>query len=152
MFEDAPAEEEWRVVDERDLVAAEQAEWLALIGGFTPEQMLAERLAESRAAATRIAAEQYRVIDDLRLEVERIAGASWTQRDSLAWRELRAEVAGVLQVHERTAERMLDLARGAGAPLPPNARGSRAGRVHRSARPDRGRGGGRSAGRVGRRV
>ncbi len=111
MFEEPPSDPEWHVADDSELTAEEQAEWLALAGGWTQEHMLAQRIAEGRAAATRLAAEQYAVIDELRLEAERTTGACWSKRDALAWRELRAEVAGVLQVHERTADRMLDVAR-----------------------------------------
>jgi hypothetical protein len=68
-------------------------------------------IAERKNLATTFAAERLSYIDELRLESERVTGATWTDPDALEWRSLRAEVAAVLQVHERTAQTVLDLAR-----------------------------------------
>ncbi|WP_210481762.1 HNH endonuclease signature motif containing protein [Naasia sp. SYSU D00948] len=111
MFEEAPPDPESPEAYQGRLSDAERAAWEELTGRWTWEQRLAQRIAERSARAATLAAEQFALLDDLRLEAERTTGASWTDRDSLAWRELRAEVAGLLQVHERTAEPMLDLAR-----------------------------------------
>ncbi|BDI21964.1 HNH endonuclease signature motif containing protein [Herbiconiux sp. L3-i23] len=74
-------------------------------------RLLVERIAERQAIARVYQAEQLEYIDALRLQFGRDFGADWYDPDSLEWRELRAEVAAVLQVHERTAQSMLDLAR-----------------------------------------
>jgi hypothetical protein len=111
MFEEVPTDPEWHVPDDSELTGEEQADWIERVGGFTQEHLLADRIARSRVEATRLIADQYAVIDQLRLEAEQVSGASWSEPDSLAWRSLRAEVAGLLQVHERTAERILELSR-----------------------------------------
>src|SRR3954471_21519106 len=72
---------------------------------------LIDRLSLSAARATSMAAERFEFLDQLRLEAEAETGAFWTQRDSLEWRSLRAEVAAALSIHERSAEAQLDLAR-----------------------------------------
>jgi hypothetical protein len=74
-------------------------------------RLLVERIAERQALARVYQAEQLEYIDALRLQYGRGFGADWHDPDSLEWRELRAEVAAVLQVHERTAQSMLLLAR-----------------------------------------
>lgn len=72
---------------------------------------LVDRIAERQSLATTLAAERLEFIDELRLVAEADTGATWIDPDSLEWRSLRAEVAAVLRVHERTAQATLDLAR-----------------------------------------
>lgn len=74
-------------------------------------RQLVEWIAQRHDLATVFAAERLSFIDELRLEAERETGATWTDPDSLEWRSLRAEVAAVLQLHERSAQVTLDMAR-----------------------------------------
>ncbi|BDI23949.1 HNH endonuclease signature motif containing protein [Herbiconiux sp. L3-i23] len=57
------------------------------------------------------AAERYEQIDAVRRWYEAAHGARWSLPDALEWRELRAEVAAALAMHERTAESQLTYAR-----------------------------------------
>ncbi|WP_210505411.1 HNH endonuclease signature motif containing protein [Naasia sp. SYSU D00057] len=82
-----------------------------LLDSTSPRPDPLDRLEEANRRATRFAAERLEALDELRLEEEARSGASWTEPDALAWRSFRAEVAAALQVHERTAQSMLDLAR-----------------------------------------
>src|SRR3954452_817592 len=72
---------------------------------------LIDRLAQGNAWSRTIAAERFEHLDQLRLEEEAATGASWTLPDSLEWRSLRAEVAAALEVHERSAQALLGVAR-----------------------------------------
>ncbi|MFD1713137.1 DUF222 domain-containing protein [Amnibacterium flavum] len=70
-----------------------------------------ERIAE-RSTMTRIfQAEQLEYVDALRRQWAEDHGADWRDPDSLEWREFRAEVAAVLEVHERSAQSTIELAR-----------------------------------------
>src|SRR4051812_50010415 len=69
---------------------------------------LIDRLSLSAARATSMAAERFEFLDQLRLEAETETGATWTQRDSLEWRSLRAEGAAAPGIHERRAEAQPD--------------------------------------------
>src|SRR3954463_9298232 len=105
MFEDERGEE----IPEDLFDPAEFEAWFqASIVGPPP---LIDRLSQSAARATSMAAERLEFLDQLRLEAEAETGATWTQRDSLEWRSLRAEVAAALRIHERSAQAQLDLAR-----------------------------------------
>ncbi|BDI22342.1 HNH endonuclease signature motif containing protein [Herbiconiux sp. L3-i23] len=70
-----------------------------------------DALTAGRIVERGLAAERYAQIDGLRLWWETNHGASWSASDDLAWRDLRAEVAASLAVHERTAESLLGYAR-----------------------------------------
>ena len=77
----------------------------------TPARVLVDRLEHSTTTAHRLAAERYEIIDQLREVAETETGASWRDPDDLAWRDLRAEVAAVIHVHERAAQAQLETAR-----------------------------------------
>ncbi|WP_251856779.1 HNH endonuclease signature motif containing protein [Herbiconiux sp. L3-i23] len=77
----------------------------------TAARYLVDRLAEHDSLARVYQAARFEFIDAIRLQFERDLGADWHDPDSLEWRDLRAEVAAVLQVHERTAQSLLELAR-----------------------------------------
>jgi hypothetical protein len=72
---------------------------------------LVDALTAGRVFERRFAAERYGQIDGLRRWYADVHGASWSAPDDLAWRDLRAEVAASLTVHERTAESLLGYAR-----------------------------------------
>jgi len=91
------------------------ADWDAYadqLGLNVPEsRYLVDRIAERTTMETVFFAEKLEFIDDLRLRAETETGAHWSDPDSLDWRSLRAEIAAAAQVHERTAQSLLDLAR-----------------------------------------
>jgi hypothetical protein len=68
-------------------------------------------LEEQRVRRTVLAAEELATLDGYRLRMEQETGATWTDPDSLDWRSFRAEVAALLQIHERSAESLLEFAR-----------------------------------------
>jgi len=68
-------------------------------------------LEEQRVRRTTHAAEELATLDRFRLRMEQETGATWTDPDSLEWRSFRAEVAALLQIHERSAESLLEFAR-----------------------------------------
>ncbi|WP_210479271.1 HNH endonuclease signature motif containing protein [Naasia sp. SYSU D00948] len=111
MFEEPPIDPEWWGRHSNPRAEDDRQGLDAVLDALPLERRLADRIEERRAMTTRFIAEELSFLDDLRLETERLTGASWTQRDSLAWRELRAEVAALLRVHEKAAERRLDFAR-----------------------------------------
>ncbi len=74
-------------------------------------RVLVDRLEQSTVSARRLAAERYAIIDQLRQVAEAETGASWHDPDDLAWRDLRAEVAAVIHIHEKAAQAQLDTAR-----------------------------------------
>ncbi len=76
-----------------------------------PARVLVDRLEQSTVSARRLAAERYTVIDQLRELAEAQTGASWRDPDDLAWRDLRAEVAAVIHIHEKAAHTQLETAR-----------------------------------------
>lgn len=82
-------------------------------GGRADEssRALVDRIAETAAESRRIAAVRFELIDQLRLEAEIETGATWCDPDDLAWRDLRAEVAAAMHVHEKTAHTDIELAR-----------------------------------------
>src|SRR4051794_18266193 len=108
MFEDERGEEIPQYPEDLFDPAAFEAWFQASIVGPPP---LIDRLSQSAARATSMAAERFEFLDQLRLEAETETGATWTQRDSLEWRSVRAEDAAALSIHERSAEAQLDLAR-----------------------------------------
>jgi len=77
----------------------------------SPGRYAIDRIAERTTMETVFFAEKLEYIDDSRLIAERETGAHWSSPDSLEWRSLRAEIAAAAQVHERTAQLLLDLAR-----------------------------------------
>src|SRR3954447_835948 len=72
---------------------------------------LIDRLAQGNEWSRTIAAERFEHLDQLRLEEEAATGASWSQPDALEWRSLRGGGDAALEVHERSAQAQLDLAR-----------------------------------------
>ncbi len=74
-------------------------------------RVLVDRLSHATATARRLAAERYAIIDQLRELAEAETGASWRDPDDLAWRDLRAEVAAVIHIHEKAAHTQLETAR-----------------------------------------
>ncbi|WP_210505458.1 HNH endonuclease signature motif containing protein [Naasia sp. SYSU D00057] len=82
-----------------------------LLDAVSPRPSLLDQLEEFASQARQHAARQYRLLDAMRLEQETLTGATWTDQDALEWRSLRAEVAAALEVHERTAQAQLELAR-----------------------------------------
>ncbi len=72
---------------------------------------LVDQLTATTASARRLAAKRYELIDRLRLAAETETGATWSDPDDLAWRDLRAEVAAATQMHERVAGGDIELAR-----------------------------------------
>ena len=77
----------------------------------SPARYAIDRIAERTTMEAVFFAEKLEFIDDCRLIAERETGAHWSEPDSLEWRSLRAEIAAAAQVHERTAQSLLDLAR-----------------------------------------
>jgi len=77
----------------------------------SPARYAIDRIAERATMETVFFAEKLEYIDDCRLIAERETGAHWSDPDSLEWRSLRAEIAAAAQIHERTAQSLLDLAR-----------------------------------------
>ncbi|MET0589654.1 MAG: DUF222 domain-containing protein [Naasia sp.] len=90
---------------------------------------LVYRIAAQTAVARTAAAVRFELMDQLRAVTETETGASWTALDDLAWRDLRAEVAAVLTVHERSAQVQLDLARRLVHDFPTTLSGLRSGAV-----------------------
>ncbi|HEY8589988.1 MAG TPA: DUF222 domain-containing protein [Naasia sp.] len=87
----------------------QENEWEYL--GLDRATRIANRLLARRKAAIGAAADQYELIDQLRLEAEQETGATWAEPDALAWREFRAEIAAMLQAHEKTAQATIEQAR-----------------------------------------
>ncbi len=79
--------------------------------GDESSRALVDRIAETAAESRRLAAVRFELIDRLRLEAEIETGATWHDPDDLAWRDLRAEVAAAMHVHEKTARTDIELAR-----------------------------------------
>ncbi len=77
----------------------------------TSAAQLVNHLEGGLCLSRRLAAERHFHVEQLREHAEKTEGASWRDPDGLAWRELRAEVAAALQIHERTAQTQLDLSR-----------------------------------------
>lgn len=85
---------------------------------FSEARLLVEEIAERSNLARVFEAEKLERVDALRLQWDALRlqwardfGADWRNPDALEWREFRAEVAAVLQVHERSAQSTIDLAR-----------------------------------------
>lgn len=72
---------------------------------------LVDALAAGVAVERVLAAERYEHVDAIRRWYETEHGALWSLPDALEWRELRAEVAAALAVHERTADLQLSYSR-----------------------------------------
>ncbi|MCU1437133.1 MAG: uncharacterized protein JWP66_220 [Naasia sp.] len=94
----------------------------------TAAEELMERLELRRKALLGAAADQFALIDALRLEAEQETGATWTEPDSVMWREFRAEIAALLHAHERTAQATIEQARMLVHVFPATLRGLRRGR------------------------
>jgi hypothetical protein len=77
----------------------------------SPGADLVDALAAGVLAERSLAAQRYEQIDAVRRWYEAEHGALWSLPDALEWRELRAEVAAALAMHERTAESQLTYAR-----------------------------------------
>ena len=97
--------------DPLGIVTVEDVLLQRLIDSVSPRPALVDQLSETASRARMLAAERFRLIDAMRREAEAETGASWTDPDSLEWRSLRAEVAAALEIHERSAQAQLDLAR-----------------------------------------
>ncbi len=92
-------------------------------------RVLVDRLEQSTVSARRLAAERYAIIDKLRQVAEAETGASWRDPDDLAWRDLRAEVAAVIHIHEKAAQAQLEIARRLVHDFPTTLAGMRDGAV-----------------------
>src|SRR5215218_6459414 len=109
MFEDADVE--GIPEDPLGICTIEDVLMQRLVDAVSPVPALVDQLEESSSRSRWLSAERYRLLDAMRLEAEAETGASWTDPDSLEWRSLRAEVAAALEIHERSAQAQLDLAR-----------------------------------------
>lgn len=92
-------------------------------------RVLVNRLSHTTTTARRLAAERYAIIDQLREMAEAETGASWRDPDDLAWRDLRAEVAAVIHIHEKAAQTQLETARRLVHDFPTTLNGMRDGAV-----------------------
>lgn len=79
--------------------------------GDGSSRALVDQLADTAMAFRRLAATRFELIDRLRRAAEIETGATWCDPDDLAWRDLRAEVAAAIHVHEKTAHADIELAR-----------------------------------------
>ncbi|MFD1714825.1 DUF222 domain-containing protein [Amnibacterium flavum] len=77
----------------------------------SPGLALVDALADGVVVEREFAARRYEQIDAVRGWYEAEHGALWSRPDALEWRDLRAEIAAALVIHERTAEAQLHYAR-----------------------------------------